>query len=278
VYGGDIYKNAGGTGAFTAQSAGTSSWCGISVNSSNGDVWACVYEGDIYKQTMGLNQSGGNITLSTGLGTGNSNPSISFVASTPTTSGATNQSASEKMRITGQGYLGINTTTPQFYMDLNGTSRIAGANALYFGGSVTSASDYGSLIYNSSGSLIHQPRVNATIAFTFQNADGTANVLNINTTNPSIAIGATQTTVNGTSGSVIFSEPETGSAVKRVIIYFSAETGAVTYTFPVAFTHTPSTHYTDDVTLASAVITSKSTTSVTVTGAATTGFIELIGF
>lgn len=173
---------------------------------------------------------------------------------------------------------GINTSTPQptYGTDLNTNLRLTGTQ--YFGGTTTSASDYSHSIGNSSGNLIIKPRVDATAAVTFQNAAGTSNPLTINTTNPSIGINATQTTVSGTSGTVVFSQPETGSSIKRVIIYFNAETGAVTYTFPVAFTHTPSTHFTDDVPLTSAVVTSKSTTSVTVTGASTTGFIELVGF
>jgi hypothetical protein len=67
VYNGDIYKSAGGTGTFTAQSAGTQQWYGISVNPSTGDVWASVIGGDIYKTSFNLLVQGrivaGNIDI-----------------------------------------------------------------------------------------------------------------------------------------------------------------------------------------------------------------------
>ena len=52
VYGGDIYKQTGGTGSFVAQSAGDRSWIRIT-STPSGDVYAVVQSGDIYKQTGG---------------------------------------------------------------------------------------------------------------------------------------------------------------------------------------------------------------------------------
>ena len=90
---------------------------------------------------------------------------------------------------------------------------------------------------------------------------------------------ATQTTLNGTtSGTAVCSQPEQGGSFKVVIIKCIALNGVTTsaYTFPTAFTTTPSIVATNDV--AAGVITALSTTSVTLTGAPTTGSIMLIGY
>ena len=52
AYGGDIYKQSGGTGNFIALGQTSRAWYGMTA-APNGDVYACVTGGDIYKQTGG---------------------------------------------------------------------------------------------------------------------------------------------------------------------------------------------------------------------------------
>jgi hypothetical protein len=94
-------------------------------------------------------------------------------------------------------------------------------------------------------------------------------------TAPVVNLTATQTPVAASgSGTVTFSQPEQGSSYKKVVIYCAAATGTASYVFPVAYSFTPMVL---SQSLA-ATVTTISTTGVTVTGSASTGFIVLEGY
>ena len=87
---------------------------------------------------------------------------------------------------------------------------------------------------------------------------------------------ATQTTVNcSTSGSVVFSEPFSGTSYKELMLYSNACIGTASYTYPIAFTNTPTLGVTGGGLV---LTTSLTTTAITVTGTDGIGNATLIGY
>jgi hypothetical protein len=88
---------------------------------------------------------------------------------------------------------------------------------------------------------------------------------------------APKTTVSCyTSGTAVFAMPQQGTGDMKVKAFLSSCVGTASYTFPTAFTQTPSIVTTNEV--AGSIVTSLSTTTMTVTGATTTGFLVLEGW
>jgi hypothetical protein len=109
---------------------------------------------------------------------------------------------------------------------------------------------------------------------------GTANQFQVdgsgNITAPTFNPTATQTTVScSTSGSVVFSEPFSGTSYKELMLYSNACLGTASYTYPIAFTNTPTLGVTGGGLV---LTTSLTTTAITVTGTDGIGNATLIGY
>lgn len=94
-------------------------------------------------------------------------------------------------------------------------------------------------------------------------------------------VNSVQSSVNGsTSGSALFSQTDSGTGYKKVVIYLTALVGTASFTYSSAFTHIPNASFGGQTTpapLAATVVTSLSATAITVTGTTSTGYIILEG-
>jgi hypothetical protein len=138
-------------------------------------------------------------------------------------------------------------------------------------GTLAMGSGGANMVGNSSGTLQFNNGVTQTgIVDTTGDWTFTASV-----TSPTLKSTAPQTTITGSAGSSVCSQPFQGSSYKKVIIYLNGYTnnGTQTYTFPTAFTHTPVAVYT-----AAGATPTISTTTVSVSSTTTTGYVILEGF
>jgi len=142
--------------------------------------------------------------------------------------------------------------------------------------------DNSTLVFNASGQLqinpSGSPTVSSLTATTLSvSSSATIGTVNYSVENPN----TTQTTLTGTSaGSIVWSQPMQGSALKLVILYANGyentTTTAQTITFTTAFTNTPAV-----IVNTTGMSITVSTTGVTLpTGmtAAATGWIIIAGY
>jgi len=101
--------------------------------------------------------------------------------------------------------------------------------------------DFSTLTFNSNGQLVINPSGSPTVS-SLTATTVTSSTVNYSVENPN----TTQNTLTGTSaGSIIWSQPMQGSALKLVILYANGyentTTTAQSITFTKAFTNTPAT-------------------------------------
>jgi hypothetical protein len=79
------------------------------------------------------NLAGGDLTLSSGISTGNGTSNIYFKTAAAGSSGSSDQAPATRMTILGSGNVGVGTSTPTSPLDVKGEFRISGATSGYVG-------------------------------------------------------------------------------------------------------------------------------------------------
>jgi hypothetical protein len=79
------------------------------------------------------NKNGGDLNLTSGLSTGSGTSNINFQTYAAGAAGSTDNTATTKMTILGNGNVGINTATPGSTFDVKGTIRLSGSTSGYVG-------------------------------------------------------------------------------------------------------------------------------------------------
>jgi hypothetical protein len=160
----------------------------------------------------------------------------------------------------------------------NSSGSLAASNLLLRGG----VNAGGTSATTNTGNTILQPGYNNGFgSVLIQNYNGANTVMSCGNTDtsPSFPGGlqnnSAQTTLTGSAGTAVCSQPDLGSSYKKVICYLNGytDTSTQTYTFPTAFTHPPVA-----VVTAAGVTATITSTTVTFTSVTVTGWVILEGF
>jgi len=224
--------------------------------------------GDIYYRNssgvlarLGIGTSGQVLTVAGGLpGWANAGAGVT---STSNSDGTLTISPTSGAVVASLNLANANTWTGVQTVHVNGPQ-------IYFG----DGTHTDSYVQTYSGGLLINP--GGTGNATFQGGLTINTALNVGGGGVALGAQSATTSVNGsTSGTVKFYQIFGGACYKSVIIYCNSLVGTASFTFGNAFANTPAIVTTNG--LAASVVTSLSTGSVTITGATTTGYIELIG-
>ena len=266
----------GGTGSGSGGNGGSATVTGGSAGNNASANGGSVTISGAGGSGTGAGGAGGSITISTGTAGGDNTQNNTGGSLTLSVGHSIGSSSGAAVQITaGTGGIGTSTTGASG----GNTTVNAGQGGV---GSGTGGAG-GNLVLNAGqGGNSGSPGAGGFIQFLTASTTAlteSMRILNNGTVNFDFAIASNiaQTTVSGsTSGTTVFSQPFTGNAYKKSVLYLSALNGTASYTFPVAFTHVPAIIATNG--LASTVVTSLTTSAVTVTGSTQTGFIFLEGY
>lgn len=175
----------------------------------------------------------------------------------------------------GFGFQSLNSLTSDNNTGVGyyaGGTIVAGSQNTFLGSSADATGDY-----TNSMALGYNAKVTASNTIQLGNSSIT-DIYTSGNYNTSAAFNSAspQTTLTGTAGTAVCSQSFQGSSDKKVTIYLNGytDTSTQTYTFPTPFAFTPYA-YGDSTGVAGATV---STTSITFTVTAETGFVFLEGY
>lgn len=267
---GTIHNNSGSTGAVTLTLANAGA--GTILNNATGSAAAPTYTNT---PVIGSTSAGSSLTINTNLNGGmalnSSNASGPSFALNSTASGGRNYQFFSNPVTSNFGVFDatISATPLSIY---GGSSSTAGTAITTQSGAVIGFSNQAQYTSNTADTGISR-----TSAGNFAFGTGAQGSIAASISYTVAKNAATQTSVGGsTSGTANYSQPEQGTSYKKVIVYCNALQGTASYTFPTAFTNTPAIVTTNGP--AAGVVTSLSTSSMTITGSTTTGFLIIEGY
>ncbi len=177
------------------------------------------------------------------------------------------------------GYQAVTHTTNSIAIGEFSVTGVSAGSAIAIGGSASASGSNATAVGNATTASASNSSAfgnGATTSTANQVVIGNTSVTQVESSG-SFATATAQTTVSGSiGGAALFSEPNSGTSYKTVMILFFGLNGTASYTFPYAFATTPAVLNTTSVPSSDA--TTLSATAITVTGSSTTGFMILEGY